>query len=55
VVADAVVSRTEENRRIGLSLCERAGAVVTATEAVAFDWLRSAGTDAFKTISKLIR
>ena len=55
VVADAVASRREENRRLGLALCERAGAVVTATETVAFDLLARAGTDAFKTVSKLLR
>ena len=55
VVADAVTSRSDENRRVGLSLCERAGAVITATETVAFDLLGRAGTDAFKAISKLVR
>ncbi|MBX3228288.1 MAG: isochorismatase family protein [Labilithrix sp.] len=55
VVGDAVCSRREENRVLGLSLCDRAGAVVTGTETVAFDLLRVAGTDAFKAISKLIR
>jgi nicotinamidase-related amidase len=55
VVADAVASRREENRGIGLSLCERAGAVVTTTETVAFDLLERAGTDAFKAVSKLVR
>lgn len=55
VVADAVASRREENRALGLSLCERAGAVVVPTETVAFDLLERAGTDAFKTVSKLIR
>ena len=55
VVADAVTSRREENRRLGLALCERAGAIVTATETVAFDLLGRAGTDAFKTVSKLVR
>jgi nicotinamidase-related amidase len=55
VVADAVASRREENRRGGLSLCERAGATVTSTETVAFDLLERAGTDAFKTVSKLVR
>lgn len=55
VVADAVISRREDNRRIGLSLCERAGAIVTSTEAVAFDLLGKAGTEAFKTVSKLVR
>lgn len=55
VVADAVASRHEDNRRLGLALAERAGAIVTTTETVAFDLLGRAGTDAFKAISKLIR
>jgi nicotinamidase-related amidase len=55
VVADAVASRTEENRRLGLSLCAAAGAVVTATETVAFDLLERAGTPEFKAVSKLVR
>jgi len=54
VVADAVASRTEENRRIVLSLWEEAGAVVTGTETVAFDLLQQAGTDDFTIISKLL-
>jgi nicotinamidase-related amidase len=55
VVGDAVLSRREDNRRLGLSLCERAGAVVSGTETVVFDLLREAGTDAFKAVSKLVR
>jgi nicotinamidase-related amidase len=55
VVADAVCSRKPDNRRVGLSLCERAGAIVSSTEAVAFDWLERAGTDAFRKISKAVR
>jgi nicotinamidase-related amidase len=55
VVADAVASRREENRALGLALCERAGAVATPAETVAFDWLGRAGTDAFKAISKMVR
>ncbi len=55
VVADAVASRRDENRAAGLSLCERAGGIVTVTETVVFDWMRRAGTDTFKAISKLIR
>lgn len=55
VVADAVSSRTEHNRQIGLSLCERAGATVTVTETVVFDLLERAGTDVFRAVSKLVR
>src|SRR5579864_6835930 len=42
VLADAVASRREENRALGLSLCERAGAVVAPTETVLFDLLERA-------------
>jgi nicotinamidase-related amidase len=55
VVADAVASRREEHRALGLSLCERAGAVAIPAESVVFDWLRFAGTDPFKVISRLLR
>jgi nicotinamidase-related amidase len=55
VVTDAVASRREDNRVLGLSLCERAGAVLTGTETVAFDLLERAGTEAFKAVSKLVR
>lgn len=55
VVADAVCSRSKKNRVLGLSLCERAGAIITPAETVAFDLLGVAGTDAFKTVSKLVR
>jgi len=55
VVEDAVASRREENRLAGLALAERAGAIRTVTEAVAFDWVRRAEGDTFKAISKLVR
>jgi nicotinamidase-related amidase len=55
VVADAVASRREENRVLGLSACERAGAVAMPMETVVFDWLGRAGTDAFRALSRLVR
>jgi nicotinamidase-related amidase len=55
VVDDAVASRQEDNRLAGLSLCERAGAVRTVTEAVVFDWVGRAGTPAFKAVSRLVK
>jgi nicotinamidase-related amidase len=55
VPGDAIVSRTEENRQVGLNLCEKAGAVVTSTETVLFDLLGTAGTPEFKELSPLIR
>jgi nicotinamidase-related amidase len=55
VVGDACLSRRDENWRLGLELCARAGAVVTSTEVVIFDLLRRAGTDDFRALSKLVR
>ncbi len=55
VVADAVCSRTEENWKIGMKLCRRAGAVHTSTEAVVFDLLGDASGSSFKTLSRAIR
>jgi nicotinamidase-related amidase len=55
VVGDAVASRREDHRAMGLSLCERAGAFVMPAETVVFDWMQRAGTAEFKAISKLLR
>ena len=55
VPCDAVTSRTEANERIGLALCEKAGATLTSTEAVLFDLLGAAGTPEFKELAPLIK
>lgn len=52
---DAVLSRTEENRRVGLSLCEKSGATLSSTEAVLFDLLGVAGTPEFRELAPLIK
>ena len=52
---DAVASRDGENMRLGLVLCERAGATVTSTETVLFDLLGVAGSPEFKTVSSLVK
>ena len=55
VVSEAVLSRTPENRRLGLSLMSAAGAVVTGVETVLFDWMRTAKHPKFKDVSKLVK
>jgi len=55
VAQDAVLSRTEANRAVGLKLCEKAGATVTSTEAVVFDLLGAAGTPEFKELAPLLK
>ena len=55
VARDAVTSRTEENREVGLRKMERAGAVVTSVETALFELLGAAGSDEFKTVQGLIK
>jgi nicotinamidase-related amidase len=55
VAADAVCSRSDDNRRLGLDLMQQAGAVIGSTEIFAFGLLRAAGSERFKRISKLIK
>jgi nicotinamidase-related amidase len=55
VPIDGVVSRRDDHREVGLDLCRAAGATVTTSETVAFDWLKRAGGDSFKKVSQLIR
>jgi nicotinamidase-related amidase len=55
VAADAVTSRTAENRDLGLHKMERSGAVVTSVETALFELVRAAGTPEFKEIQRLIK
>jgi nicotinamidase-related amidase len=55
VCADAVSSRTEEHRRVGLELCREAGAVVTTAETAIFDLLQEAATPAFRKVAPLVK
>jgi nicotinamidase-related amidase len=55
VPIDGVASRREDHRLAGLDLCRAAGATLTTMETVVFDWLRVAGTEPFRRLSKLIR
>jgi hypothetical protein len=55
VVADAAASRSKGNWRNGLELCARAGAIITNTETVVFDFLGKAGSDGFRILSRMIK
>jgi nicotinamidase-related amidase len=54
VAADAVGSRSDENKELGLHKVEHAGAVLTSVETALFELLRQSGTDEFKQVQKLI-
>lgn len=55
VVADATCSRRRENRQLALDQLRQVGAVVTSTESVLFQLLRTADTDDFRALSRLIK
>ncbi len=55
VCADAVASRSEEHRRIGIELAREVGAIVTTAETAIFDLLHDAATPEFKKVSPLVK
>lgn len=54
-VEDAVGSRTERNKQLGIERMRAAGANIVSTEMVVFEWLHRAGTPEFKELSALIK
>ncbi len=55
LVTDAVSSRTEENKLLGIRCIEKAGASLTSTEMAVFEILHVAEGERFKAISKIIK
>jgi len=55
VPVDAIDARTPEQVEIAKGLLTRCGAIVTSTETVAFDLLKRAGTDNFRSVQKLFK
>jgi nicotinamidase-related amidase len=55
VIADAVSSRTPENRDLALRRMMNDGAHVSSTEMTLFELLVTSGTDEFKAIAKLVK
>ncbi len=55
IVADAVSSRTAENKKIGLEKMKDKGASITSTETALFELLKVADGAKFKEILKIVR
>jgi len=55
VVADAVSSRTEFNKRTGLEKIRQAGGIITSVETALFELLEVAEGEAFRKILKLVK
>jgi nicotinamidase-related amidase len=55
LAADAVSSRTPENRQIGIDAMKSAGAKITSTEMVLFELLRTAADPKAKELFKIVK
>jgi nicotinamidase-related amidase len=55
IAVDAVASRHAIDHDTGLRRLEAAGAVLTTTEAILFEWLRDAAHPQFRAVQKLVR
>ena len=55
VIADAVSSRTQENRETAMERMRQAGAFIASTEMILFQLMDRAGTDEFREISRLVK
>ncbi len=55
IVADAVSSRSTEDRRLALERLRDGGASIVTTEMVLFEWVGRAGTPEFKELSKMLK
>jgi len=54
-VADAICSRTQENKTIGLNRMAKEGAVISSTEMLLFELLRDTKHEKFRELAKLIK
>lgn len=55
LIADAVTSRTNENKDIAVNILRKAGAIISSTEIVIFEWACRANTDDFRKILSIVK
>ncbi len=55
LITDAVSSRTEEDRLVGIERLKQAGVIISSTEMVIFELLGKAGTDEFRKLLPTIK
>lgn len=55
IVADAIDSRSANNKSVAINRLQQAGAIVTCAESVVFEWMKNSSNSHFKQISALIR
>ena len=49
------ITRSKDNKKLALDRMQQAGAIITNTESIVFEWLKDAKHAQFKAISALIR
>jgi len=54
VAVDAVGSRFDESKEVGIQKARRAGAVITSVETALFELVGRAGTDDFKVVQRVV-
>lgn len=52
VVADCIASRKPQDKALAIERMRQAGIQIVSREMVAFEWMRKAGTDSFRHISR---
>jgi len=55
IVADAISSRTKNNKKIGLERIKEVGASLTSTETALFELLRTAKAEKFKEVARIVK
>jgi len=55
LAADAVASRTTENRDIAINILRQAGAVISSVETIIFQWAYRSNTDTFRKILPIVK
>jgi nicotinamidase-related amidase len=55
LVADGVASRTTENRDLAIGIFREAGAIITSTEIVIFQWACRSNSDDFRRILPIVK
>jgi len=55
IVEDAIVSRNILNKQNAINRLRQAGCIITTTESVVFEWIKSADNEVFKRVAGLIK
>jgi len=55
LITDAITSRSPRNKEVGIQKILSAGAVPSSVELALFEMLVESGTEAFKSVQKLVK